>query len=99
MDFGRIWGGFLEDFGEDLEVQAMIRATKGKSMDGWMDRVDLIICIALWTVQKLQGPLISNEARAVPIASRNRLRWRLFFFAFRFDLGVILGLSWGSSGG
>ena len=32
MDFGRILGRFLEGF--DL---TMIRATKGISMDGWMD--------------------------------------------------------------
>ena len=38
MDFGRILGRFLEGF--DL---TMIRATKGMSMDGWMDGVDLII--------------------------------------------------------
>ena len=36
-DFGRILGGFWEDFWKDLILQTMIRATKGISMDGWMD--------------------------------------------------------------
>ena len=43
-DFGRVLDGFWENFGKifeafskDLEGQTMIRATKGKSMDGWMD--------------------------------------------------------------
>ena len=39
MDLKGILGGFLEGwiniFGED--AKNMIRATKGKSMDGWMD--------------------------------------------------------------
>ena len=40
MDFGWILEGFLEDFWSLLEgfkAQAMIRATKGKSMDIWKD--------------------------------------------------------------
>ena len=43
-DLGRIWDGFWEDFEKifgafwkDLGGQTMIRATTGKSMDGWMD--------------------------------------------------------------
>ena len=36
MDFGWILGGFLEIFGF-LGGRTMIRATKGTSMDGWMD--------------------------------------------------------------
>ena len=36
MDFGWILGGFWVDFWKDLSLQTMIRATKGKSMDGWM---------------------------------------------------------------
>ena len=35
MDFGYILEGFWKDFGKIL--QTMIRATKGISMDGWMD--------------------------------------------------------------
>ena len=50
-DFQRVLDGFWEDFGqkfgsflEELEGQTMIRATKGKSMDGWMDGwIDLSI--------------------------------------------------------
>ena len=56
----------------------MIRATRGRSMDGWMDGwmdgVDLIICLAIWTLYKRWGPLISDEPRAICIASRNKLR-------------------------
>ena len=43
-DLGRIWDGvgeefekIFEAFWKDLGGQTMIRATKGKSMDGWMD--------------------------------------------------------------
>ena len=34
MDFERILEGIREDFGKDLTLQTMIRATKGISMDG-----------------------------------------------------------------
>ena len=44
VDFGWILDGFWKDFWkifrsllEGFKAQAMIRATKGKSMDGWMD--------------------------------------------------------------
>ena len=37
MNFGRIWGGFGKEFWKNLSKLTMIRATKGKSMDGWMD--------------------------------------------------------------
>ena len=43
-------------------------------MDGWMDGVDLIICIAIWTLYKRRLPLTFAEARASCIASRNELR-------------------------
>ena len=39
-----------------------------------MDGVDLIICIAIWTLYKRRLPLIFAEARAICIASRNELR-------------------------
>ena len=65
MDFGRILAKFLEGF--DL---TMIRATKGMSMDGWMDGEDLIICVARLVVQKLCGPLTCDEFRVISIASR-----------------------------
>ena len=40
MDFGWILAGFgkvFEAFWKDLNKKTMIRATKGKSMDGWME--------------------------------------------------------------
>ena len=36
--------------------------------------VDLIICLAIWTLYKRWFPLVSDEVRAILIASRNRLR-------------------------
>ena len=67
MDFGRILDRIYEAFcaffgrilGEAFQVEElalMIRATRGRSMDGWMDGwmdgVDLIICLAIWTLYK-----------------------------------------------
>ena len=47
QDFGNIFKAFWKDFGE----QTMIRATKGISMDGWMDGEVLIIgMIVGWSV-------------------------------------------------
>ena len=43
-------------------------------VDGWMDKVGLIICLAIWTLYKPRGPLVFDEVRAILIASRNRLR-------------------------
>ena len=43
-------------------------------MDGWMDGEDLIICVARLVVQKLCGPLTSDDFRVSCIASRNKLR-------------------------
>ena len=43
-------------------------------MDGWIDGEDLIICVARLVVQKLRGPLVSDDLRVSSIASRNRLR-------------------------
>jgi hypothetical protein len=37
VDFGRILAGFREDFWKDLTLQTMIRATKGISLDRWVD--------------------------------------------------------------
>ena len=45
-DFERIWNGFWKDFEKTFEASwkvqvaeltLMIRATRGRSMDGWMD--------------------------------------------------------------
>ena len=51
-----------------------------------MDPEDLIICIAIWTLYKLCGPLISDEVREISIASQNKLRftslWRPIFKDF-----------------
>ena len=59
----------------------MIRATRGRSMDG----EDLIICVAIWTLYKLWVPLTSNELRMnrgmISIASRNKLRLTSLFKA------------------
>ena len=38
------------------------------------DQVDLIICLAIWTLYKHRVPLLSDDFRAIPIASRNELR-------------------------
>ena len=54
---------------EDLAL--MIRATRGRSMDGH----DLIICIAIWTHYKLWPPLVCDELRVISIASQNKLRF------------------------
>ena len=37
--------------------------------------IDLIICIAIWTLYKLCRPLTSDELCEIPIASRNKLRF------------------------
>ena len=55
-----------------------------------MDGEDLIICVARLVVQKLCAPLVSDDLRAIPIASRNRLRSRLNFFASWGDFGKFL---------
>ena len=52
------------------ELTLMIRATRGRSMDG----VDLIICLAVWTLYKRRFPLTCDDLLASCIASRNRLR-------------------------
>ena len=43
--------------------------------DRSIDREDLIICIASWTLYKLCGPLICDKVGMIPIASRNKLRF------------------------
>ena len=47
-------------------------------MDGWMDGVDLIICIALWMVSNPQGPMGLGELRSVSMASKNLVFETLF---------------------
>ena len=91
MDFGRILGGFWEDFWKDLSLQTMIRATKGKSMDGWMDGVDLIICLAIWTLYKRRVPLVSDDSQVISIASQNKLRSTSLCRAFFGDFGRVWG--------
>ena len=65
----------------------MIRATRGRSMDGWMDGEDLIICVALWTLYKRRRPLTFDELRASSIASRNKLPSRPRLFVSKLDFG------------
>ena len=63
-------------------------------MNEWMNEEDLIICVALWTLYKRWGPLISDDFRAGCIASRNQTRSRLRLFASRVDFGG----TWGGFG-
>ena len=53
-----------------------------------MDGVDLIICVAIWTLYKRRGPLTCDDLRASPIASQNRLRSRPNIFRFFADFGA-----------
>ena len=62
------------------------------SMDRWrrpnhMRREDLIICVAFLVVQKLWGPLISDDFQVISIASRNRFRLASLFGAILKVLG------------
>ena len=50
-----------------------------------MDGVDLIICIAIWTLYKRCPPLLSDDFLAISIASRNRLRSASLFGAISKD--------------
>ena len=59
-------------------------------MDGWMDGEDLIICVAIWTLYERRFPLISAEARALSIASRNELHSASLCGAIFQDFGAIL---------
>ena len=54
-------------------------------MDGWMDGVDLIICVAIWTLYKGRLPLTCGELLAVCIASLNKLRSASLFGAISKD--------------
>ena len=47
----RICSNIREAF-QVAELILMIRATRGRSMDGWMDGEDLIICLAAWTLNE-----------------------------------------------
>ena len=51
-----------------------------------MDGVDLIICLAIWTLYKPWGPLPSDDFLASCIASRNRLRLASLFGGISEDL-------------
>ena len=64
----------------------IIRATGKESID----RDDLIICVAIWTLYRRRLPLTSDDLLTICIASRNRLRPRPRFFASRLDFGAIL---------
>ena len=50
-----------------------------------MDGVDLIICLAIWTLYKPCGPLPCDDLLAISIASRNRLRSTSLFGAILQD--------------
>ena len=56
-------------------------------IDDSMNQEDLIICLARLVVQKLWVPLISDDFRAVSIASRNRLRFASVCEAISEDFG------------
>ena len=64
-------------------------------MDGWMDGEDLIICVAIWMLNKARPPLISDEFRAIPIASRNKLRFTSLLGGILMDFGKGLGRIFG----
>ena len=57
----------------------------------WMNKEDLIICVALWTLYKRRPPLLCDDLRASSIASRNQTRSRLHSFASRVDFGGFWG--------
>ena len=59
-------------------------------MDGWMDGVDLIICLAIWTLYKRWVPLTCDDLLAGSISSRNRLRFTSFFGGIFMDFGKVL---------
>ena len=79
--------------GEAFQVEEfalMIRATRGRSMDGWMDGEDLIICVAIWTLYKRRPPLLSDDLRASSIASRNGFRFTSLSGGISMDFGSVL---------
>ena len=55
-----------------------------------MDGVDLIICLAIWTLYKRRPPLTSDDFRAISIASRNKLRLTSLFGEISMDFGKVL---------
>ena len=59
-----------------------------------MDGVDLIICLAIWTLYKRRLPLTSDDFLAICIASRNRLRSTSLCNAFYLDFGGVWGGFW-----
>ena len=67
--------------------------TKYLSHNGY-GRVSLgrIICVAIWTLYKLCAPLTSAEAREIPIASRNKLRFTSLWGPIFKDFGKPNGL-------
>ena len=77
------------------ELTLMIRATRGRSMDGWMDGwmdgEDLIICVAIWTLYRRWGPLLFDDFRTRPIALRNKLRLASLVRVILEVLGAIFG--------
>ena len=64
----------------------MIRATSSRSID----RVDLIICIAILAVPKVRFPLGCDDFRASSIASRNKLRLTMLLGEILMDFGKVL---------
>ena len=67
MDFKKLWGRFLQLFGRIWKTKQWL----GRPRES---QVDLIIWVAILVVQKIWGPLTSDEAGVSSIASRNRLR-------------------------
>ena len=71
------------------ELALMIRAKRGRSMN----EEDLIICIAIWTLYKLCGPLTCGEVGEISIASRNKLRFTSLWGSIFKDFGSPNGVS------
>ena len=73
----RIWTNTCEAV-QVAGLALMIRATRGRSIDRYMDREDLIICVAFSENPKaiiVWPPLTSDDFRVGCIASRNKLRF------------------------
>ena len=85
----RIWTNMRGAFQVE-GLAMMIRATSSRSMDGWMDREDLIICVAIWTLYKRRLPLTCVDLLAGSIASRKRLRLTSLCGGILVDFGSFL---------
>ena len=94
--FFEILDGFCRILGGFGRISNDYKHCRLQSLLWWLgrrgaDQVDLIICKAIFAVQRSQPPLLCDDSRVISIASRNKLRSRLPFLASRFDFGTILG--------